>query len=278
MGDSDAGQEPGKTKYGRVPLWLYEAGVSLQAVATYGWLIGKYGHFDRISPSYATLAKELGVSRGSTIAYVKELQAAGAVRIVQSGAQGRQSNQFAIAFDAPFEVDSTGQNADQSAGRPVSGLYSGGQHADPGGQRAVQEEDVLLQTKKTLSPRVPQQTRDSPAPEERENDPLIQKLIDDHGATEDEATTILDQVRRENRIGNPVGWACSTTGALDIKQRLYALRQPQRIGPSAPSLPPWCGECNDGDESAATDPARRFHHTDEGSRRCGCHPASQKAA
>jgi hypothetical protein len=173
VGDTDAGQQSGKTKYGRVPLWLYEAGVSLQAVATYGWLIGKYGHFDRISPSYATLAKELGVSRGSTIAYVKELQAVGAVRIVQSGAQGRQSNQFAIAFDAPFEVDSTGQHSDQSAGRPVSGLYSGGQPADPGGQRAVQEEDVLLQTKKTLSSLVPQQAQAPPArPEnEREIDP-----------------------------------------------------------------------------------------------------------
>lgn len=103
--------------------------------------------------------------------------------------------------------------------------------------------------------------------------------MDDHGATEDEATTILDQVRREGRINSLASWASSATGQLDIKQRLYALRAPQRIGPTGPSLPPWCGECNDGDDSAATDPARRFHHLDDGSsRRCECHPASQKAA
>lgn len=133
----------------------------------------------------------------------------------------------------------------------------------------------------SLSSLVPQQAGESPsaASDEREIDPLIQKLMNDHGATEDEAATILDQVRREGRIGSLAGWATSITGQLDIKQRLYALRMPQRLGPAGPSLPPWCGECNDGDPAAATDPARRFHHLDDGSsRRCDCHPASQKAA
>lgn len=274
MGDTDAGQPSGKTKYGRVPLWLYEAGVSLQAVATYGWLHGRYGHFDRITPSYGTLAKEMGVSRGSAIAYVKELQAVGAVRIVQSGAQGRQSNEFAIAFDAPFALDSTGQNADQSAGRPVSGLYSGGQNADPGGQPAVQEEDVSSKTKKTLSPRVPQQAaQELPAAQDvREIDPLIQKLMTDHGATEDEATAVLDQVRREGQIGSLIGWACSTTGALDIKQRLYTLRTTARDSPTSPDLPPWCGACNDGDPAAARNPRFRTLNGLPNGPKCHCHP------
>lgn len=120
----------------------------------------------------------------------------------------------------------------------------------------------------------------SVTPIEREIDPLVQKLMDDHGATEDEATTIVAQVRGEGRINSLASWASSNTGRLDIKQRLYALRHSHDT-PAMPgrSLPPWCGECGDGDPEAATDPARRFHNYDDGSsKRCDCHPASQKAA
>jgi hypothetical protein len=134
----------------------------------------------------------------------------------------------------------------------------------------------------TLSPRQPHQTVQEPpaAQDEREIDPLVQKLMTDHGATEDEATTVVAQVRGEGRINSLASWASSNTGRLDIKQRLYAIRH-SRNAPAAPgrSLPPWCGECGDGDPTAATDPARRFHNYDDGSsKRCDCHPASQKAA
>ena len=137
-----------ETKYGRVPLWLYETGVGLQAIAAYGWLHGRYGHYERIMPSYATLAKELGVSRGSVIAYVKALTSVGAVRIETSGAAGRQTNRYAIAFDGPFPV--AGQNADhptgQNADPVVSGVHHPSQPADGGGQPVVQEEDFSTKT------------------------------------------------------------------------------------------------------------------------------------
>lgn len=159
-----------ETKYGRIPLWLYDAGVSLQAIATYGWLHGKYGHFDRVVPSYATLAKELGVSRGSVIAYVKELTGAGAVRIATSGQAGQTTNTYEIAFNEPFPVPNVQISGGQNADQVVSGLYRGGQSADQGGQPVVHEEDVSTQTKKTLSPRLPKQTRKQPPapPQERE--------------------------------------------------------------------------------------------------------------
>lgn len=149
-----------ETKYGRIPLWLYETGIGLQAIATYGWLHGRYGHYERVMPSYATLAKELGVSRGSVIAYVKALVSVGAVRIETSGAAGRQTNLYAIAFNEPFAVagqqtDGGGQNTD----RVVSGLYSTGQNADRGGQPVVQEEDVSTKTEDGLSlPSAPERT------------------------------------------------------------------------------------------------------------------------
>lgn len=137
-----------ETKYGRIPLWLYETGVGLQAIATYGWLHGRYGHYERVMPSYATLAKELGVSRGSVIAYVKALTSVGAVRIETSGAAGRQTNRYVIAFNEPFPV--AGQNTDrgrggQNADRSV-GCTSPSQPADGGGQPVVQEEDVSTKT------------------------------------------------------------------------------------------------------------------------------------
>jgi DNA-binding Lrp family transcriptional regulator len=74
-----------------------------------------------------------------------------------------------------------------------------------------------------------------------EVDPLVQKLMRDHEATEQEATAVLAQVRREGKIGNLVGWALSATGSLDIRQRLTELRRPQGAG--KPELSPWCGEC-----------------------------------
>jgi hypothetical protein len=52
-----------ETRFCRIPQWLYSVGISLQAVALYGWLHGKYGWLPKINPSYATLAEELGVSR-----------------------------------------------------------------------------------------------------------------------------------------------------------------------------------------------------------------------
>lgn len=163
-----------ETKFGRVPLWLYETGVGLQAIATYGWLHGRYGHYERVMPSYATLAKELGVSRGSVIAYVKALTSVGAVRIETSGAAGRQTNVYAIAFNEPFQV--TGQNTDhpgQNTDPVVSGVHHPGQPADGGGQPVVQEEDVstktFLEDERISLPSVPPPRAEvAPVPTERE--------------------------------------------------------------------------------------------------------------
>ncbi len=156
-----------ETKYGRIPLWLYETGVGLQAIATYGWLHGRYGHYDRVMPSYGTLARELGVSRGSVIAYVKQLVAVGAVQIETSGAVGQKTNEYVIAFNEPFTAASDapvwgGQNADHL----VSGLYRSGQPADQGGQPAVHEEDVSKKTEKTVPPSGPPNA-DAPVSEPR---------------------------------------------------------------------------------------------------------------
>src|SRR5690606_10841782 len=52
---------PGRSterRYARVPLWLFQSGVSLQAIATDAWLHGRYGHLEEKFPSYRALARE----------------------------------------------------------------------------------------------------------------------------------------------------------------------------------------------------------------------------
>lgn len=120
-----------ETKYARVPLWLFETGVSLQALATYAWLHGRYGHYEQVIPSYKTLATELGVSKGSVVAYVKELKEAGAIVTLERFRKGeRTSNEYVIAFNEPFQVVSISTTSEQGEHE------AGGQSADQGGQNA----------------------------------------------------------------------------------------------------------------------------------------------
>lgn len=232
-----------ETKYGRIPLWLYGAGVSLQAVATYGWLHGKYGHFDRVVPSYATLAKELGVSRGSVIAYVKELTGAGAVRIATSGQVGQTTNTYEIAFNEPFPVPNVQVSGGQNADQVVSGLYSGGQRADQGGQPAVHEEDVFKKTKKTLSSRIPRQTRKASAAtakDERETPTLptdrtltaAQRAVRTTGAvSEADEAAFIDWITRTHKPRGPAWWR---TAAPDLPELATDWRAKQT--PAAPAV------------------------------------------
>lgn len=281
-----------ETKYGRIPLWLYGAGVSLQAIATYGWLHGRYGHFEKVIPSYATLARELKVSRGSVIAYVKELTGAGAVRIVTSGAAGQTTNTYEIAFNEPFSVDDAqvgdGQNADQV----VSGLYRSGQPADGGGQRAVQEEDVPKKTKKTFSPRPSRKSQPPPSPEPAAEAPEreTEAAPDNHDQAQQVAAAW-----EAARGGRPVpsarrqvaatagellaaGWPLEDLVALaedmarvqpawrDLSQHAGHWQPPQRERPTL-VLPEWCGQC-DGPALA-----QRWVTRPDGAGRCSrCHP------
>lgn len=276
-----------ETKYGRIPLWLYETGVGLQAIATYGWLHGRYGHYERVMPSYATLAKELGVSRGSVIAYVKALVSVGAVRVEGSRQAGRTVNEYVIAFNAPFAVVRGGQNTDQV----VSGLTSTGQHADGGGQRAVPEEDVSTKTfveDKDLSlPHVPEQrtaaTAAAPASEERETtapqDKLstAQKLVRQAAVvTADEEQPFITWATATHQPRGGAWWrTVAANGDLpDLVAAWRAERAPAATTTATPGgrpMPPWCKDpdCSEIDRM-------RDVETPEGDRlvvRCKqCHP------
>lgn len=108
-----------ETKYARIPLWLFETGVSLQAIATYAWLHGRYGHYERTIPGYKKLAADLGVAKSTVIDHVRELKAVGALVVQPRFDGGRQTtNEYVIAFNEPFHTE-------------------GGRHSDPGVSRAT---------------------------------------------------------------------------------------------------------------------------------------------
>jgi hypothetical protein len=173
-----------ETRFCRIPQWLYSVGISLQAVALYGWLHGKYGWLPKINPSYATLAEELGVSRGSIINYFKELIKVGAVRVTVGGPKGRTINSYEIAYDAPFKFAS-GQPADHSESdheSVVSGLTSSGHSADQSagqsGQPVVPEVEGLKKVEDSLPSDAPE-----PAAPEPPEAPVDEREIDVHADT-----------------------------------------------------------------------------------------------
>lgn len=293
MGDSDAGQPSGKkraeTRYCRVPQWLYSAGVSLQAIAAYGWLHGRYGFLPVINPSYATLAEELHCSRGSVITYLKELVRVGAIRINVGGPKGRTINTYEIAFDAPFPV--SGQSADHLKGaessQVVSGLTTTGQPADqsPGqsGQRAVPEEEVV-KNGKTLSARMPRQPQPSPAPVERETVASQDKLTTAQRivrtaavVAEADEDTFIAWVRAKHPPAGPQFWR-KVSAQGDLPELVEAWRADQPSRPTLSLIPDWCGHCNRGQQPASI--AERINETTDGRiEQCrACHPARRAAA
>jgi hypothetical protein len=262
-----------ETRFCRIPQWLYSVGISLQAVALYGWLHGKYGWLPKINPSYATLAEELGVSRGSIINYFKELIKVGAVRVTVGGPKGRTINSYEIAYDAPFKFAS-GQPADHSESdheSVVSGLTSSGHSADQSagqsGQPVVPEVEGLKKVEDSLPSDAPEPAAPEPpeAPvDEREISPLVQKLIGLHAATAAEVQAVLGQVAREGWAKSLSAWALSGTGELDFAERLAKVRGSDRpavvtdpwqtCGCGRPFRSPEPGPCRDCRELAEAGP------------------------
>lgn len=294
MGDTD-GQPPrrrGETRYCRVPQWLYASGVSLQAIATYGWLHGKYGFLPVIKPSYATLAEELHCSRGSVITYLKELVTVGAVRITVGGPKGRTINTYEIAFDAPFAFAS-GQPADHLKGADTSGvvspLTSSGQSADqtPGqsGQRAVPEKEEVLKTEEdSLSSSASTTPAEPPAApsSERENKAApdkptaAQRAIRSSGAiSADEEQDFITWCTAKFNVKHAGWWK---TCADDLPEHAAVWRG-ERAGFGAPrvrQLPDWCRVCGEDNPAAEFNP--KFRRTAAGAKCPDCHPDAAAAA
>lgn len=131
---------------------------------------------------------------------------------------------------------SPGQGPIERKGPPA-----GAQRSPARGTKLPQAGDPTSHYHSDHSSLIPLASADPPtlsaAPSEREIDPLIQKLMNDHDATEAEAAAIVDQVRAEGRVRNLTGWASSRTGALDFRQRLAEVRRvPVIVTGARPSM------------------------------------------
>lgn len=159
-----------ETKYGRIPLWLYESGASLQAIAAYGWLHGRYGHYEKAIPGYKTLASELNVGRTTVIGYMKELKDAGAL-VVRPRYDGERqtTNEYVIAFNEPFVVSQDGTGGVAMPTHGSVGRTPGVGTPDPRGSVGrTPEEDVFEKdvVKNTSPPALPGMGGLAPAAEQ----------------------------------------------------------------------------------------------------------------
>lgn len=166
---------------------------------------------------------------------------------------------------------------DPATGHPTGDPIPGTGHLT-GGERVTSQVTPTPLISSKDSPLITTAPPTPPAaPDERETDPLTRKFMTEHQATADEVDTVLAKVTAEGRIVSVAAWANSATGRIDFAQRLAQLRRDaqQRASPAQPAkaVPDWCGKCNDGDPTAATDPSRRWIEHDDGSAaRCHCHP------
>lgn len=70
-------------QHGKLPFWIFDLSLSLQAIALYGYIDMKYGNLPKgIFPKQETLAAALKVSQASVSKYLKELNTAGALTII----------------------------------------------------------------------------------------------------------------------------------------------------------------------------------------------------
>lgn len=289
MGDSeDQPSAPGGAGYWftPVPIYLIEASIDPEspvngpAIVLWAHLHRHYAWRRRMFPAHSTLAKETGQSDSAVRRQLNALRDAGALTWGANYSQrGRSSNDYALALQTPFDFDRE-VTVKNDSHPPVTVKSDGGVEVKSDGHPTVKNERVVEEhrvSEDSLSSPTSPAAQTPPAAGEREIDPLVQKLMTDHDATEDEATAVVAQVRRENRIKSLVSWANSATGALDIKQRLYEVRhraaQPSKAAQPARPLPQWCGDLDCDEET------RFRHHTVNGipySGPCHCHPDHQE--
>lgn len=91
--------------FGIVPNWLYDVDISLQAIATFGYIQGRYGGSKHgIFPKIDTLAKALKVSPRSIRNYLAELEKVRAIKATRRGFN--KSNWYELASDGPLPQES----------------------------------------------------------------------------------------------------------------------------------------------------------------------------
>lgn len=93
------------------------------------------------------------------------------------------------------------------------------------------------------------------------------------GVAETEMRDLFDWIKGnappDKPIKSPRAYLRTVAGNGDLPDLIAEWREATRAQTSAPALPDWCGECNEGRPAARTNP--RFRRTADGTL-CRCHP------
>jgi hypothetical protein len=120
------------------------------------------------------------------------------------------------------------------------------------------------------------QSRPSPQSPQSPHLSLAHRVVRDAGVVADhERETFINWINQQHQPRGPAWWrAVAKNGDLADLAAKWRTEQPH-TGPAAPTLPPWCGSCNDGQSLAEKNPTLRLVEDDHGNRRpCPeCHPA-----
>lgn len=111
-------------QFGRVPLWLYRVDVSHRAIVVYGLMAARWAnrHDHSLTVYRQTIADELRMSTKTVERAIRELRAAGAIRVeAQYKRDGwRTNNRYVLAFESPFESSTDIGGTDVSVGSDIS--------------------------------------------------------------------------------------------------------------------------------------------------------------
>jgi hypothetical protein len=284
-----------------LPVYLLEAvfseasPVNAPAAMLWAHIHRNYAWRRRVFPSYATLAEETGQSESAVKRQLSALKAAGALTWGATyGSKGRSSNEYALAPMKPFDFDRAVE-VKSDPHPPVQVKNDLGVEVKNEPYPQVKNDlgvKNTVEVRAPLSPHLPKQRQEAPtASDERETTATptngkprtaAQRTVRAAGvvAEADEAAFIA-WLTAKCQPRTPGWWRAA---AADLPEHAETWRAEKSGAITAPGKPvlqlaDWCGRCNDGDDTAATDPARRWINRPDGtSTRCHCHPNAVPAA
>ena len=121
----------GSPRYGRTPLWIFEAcrdgRLSSTSALLYGWIMLRYSGMERgIFPSHKVLASEMGMTDRAVKKCLNSLRSCGALDWKQTTREsdgGQSVNTYRLAYIGPgeFGPDWTGTDTSAALGTSVPG-------------------------------------------------------------------------------------------------------------------------------------------------------------
>lgn len=278
-----------------LPVYLLEATfdpaspINAPAAMLWAHIHRNYAWRRRVFPSYAKLAEETGQSESAVKRQLTALKAAGALTWGATyGAKGRSSNEYALAPIKPFEFDRAVEVKSDPHPAVEAKNDLGVQVKNDPYPQVKNDLGVknTVEVRTPLSPRLPKQRPEPPAPGEREttatptnNKPRTAAQRTVRAASvvpEADEPAFIDWITRTHNPRGPGWWR---TAAADLPEHAETWRAERGAAPVAQlanrQLPPVCARCEADYPAARFNANLRFHDDAP----CpACHPDAAPAA